>query len=162
MIHFWKNILLGILIIIPSQFTIANNQSVEPDAIIGTWLMPDDEGIIEISKDGEFYNGKIIWMKEREEDGSPLKDKENPVDSLRNRTVEGLQVMTGFKYEGDNIWSGGTFYAAKKGKEVEPEFVLKDDNRLDIEISFFIFSLTVELKRIDTADFFSKMNIQNE
>ncbi len=134
----------------------AQNENTQTNNIVGTWLMPDDEGIIEISKVGEFYNGKIIWMKKREEDGSPLKDKENPVDSLRNRTVEGLQVMTGFKYEGDNIWSGGTFYAAKKGKEVEPEFVLKDDNRLDIEISFFIFSLTVELKRIDTADFFSK------
>ncbi|NOX18551.1 MAG: DUF2147 domain-containing protein [Chlorobi bacterium] len=123
------------------------------DAIVGTWLMPDDEGIIEIFKDGEYYNGKILWMREKEEDGSPLKDKENPVDSLRNRPVEGLQVMNGFKYEGENAWSGGTFYAAKKGKVVEPEFVLEDKNRLNIEISMFIFSISIELTRVDAEQF---------
>ena len=119
------------------------------DAIVGTWRMPDNEGIIEIFKEGEYYHGKIVWMREKEEDGTPLKDKENPVDSLRNRTVEGLQVMSGFKFEGDNIWSGGTFYAAKKGIEVEPDFILEDENHLNIEISFFFFSKTVELTRID-------------
>ncbi len=158
MIKILQLIIIVIMIAVIHNFTLAQIPLEETDVIIGTWLMPEDDGIIEISKNGEFYNGKIIWMKEREEDGSSLKDKENPVDSLRNRTVEGLQVMTGFKYEGDNVWSGGTFYAAKKGKVVEPEFVLKDDNHLDIEISFFIFSLTVELKRVDTKAFFESIS----
>jgi Uncharacterized protein conserved in bacteria (DUF2147) len=65
-------------------------QTSEADAIIGTWLMPDDEGIIEIYKDGGFYGGKILWMKKTEADGSPLKDKENPEDSLQNLEVAGL------------------------------------------------------------------------
>ena len=51
------------------------------DKIIGTWLMPDDEGIIEICKDdyGVHYKGKILWMKARERDGSPLRDKKIPL-----------------------------------------------------------------------------------
>jgi len=132
------------------------------DAIIGTWLMPDDEGIIEICKENELYKGKILWIKEREEDGSPLKDKENPVDSLQSRNVEGLKVMKGFKYEGDNLWSGGTFYAARKGKTVEPDFVLVDNNHLNIEISILIFSMTVELTRVDTAQFFEQLKIKEK
>ncbi len=140
-----------------NHFSIA--QSSGADGIIGTWLMPDDDGIIEVYKEGEFYNGKIVWMKEKEEDGKPLKDKKNPDESLRNRTVEGLQVMSGFKYKGGNLWSGGNFYAALKGKEVEPDFVLVNKDQLNIEISIFIFSKTVELKRVNTTEFFNNRNM---
>jgi len=159
-----KGILLIMLVIIVASSIniLAQSQKKEADAIIGTWMMPDDEGIIEIFKDGDLYNGKIIWMKEKEEDGSPLKDKENPDEKLRDRPVEGLEVMKGFKYEGENTWSGGSFYAAKKGKEVEPEFVLEDENHLNIEISIFIFSLTVELTRVDTAEYFHTLNSVNK
>ena len=150
-----KRLLLIIFSFSINYFAIAQN---EADAIIGTWLMPDDEGIIEICKKDNYYNGKILWMQEKEEDGTPLKDKENPIESLRNRRVEGLKVMSGFSYEGDNTWSGGTFYAAKKGKEAEPEFVLEDKNHLNIKISLFIFSITVELSRVDTTQFFQKIN----
>ncbi len=156
-----KVLLLMIFMFSLTQLVIAQDKQNEADAIIGTWMMPDDEGIIEVCKKDDQYNGKILWMKEKEEDGSPLKDKENPDESLRNRKVEGLKVMSGFSYEGDNTWSGGTFYAAKKGKEVEPEFVLEDKDHLNIEISLFIFSMTVELSRVDTAQFFQKINKGN-
>ena len=151
MISIKKILIVLITMLILNQITIAQNIDKEADAIIGTWLMPDDDGMIEVFKEGQCYNGKIVWMQEKEEDGTPLRDKENPVNNLRNRTVEGLQVMSGFKYEGDNLWSEGTFYAALKGKEVEPDFVLVNENQLNIEISFFIFSKTVELTRVDTT-----------
>ena len=142
-------ILTLITVVIQHQHIIAQNFTKGEDAIIGTWLMPDDEGIIEVYKEGKVYNGKIIWMKEKEEDGKPLKDKENPDKNLRNRSVEGLQVMTGFKYTGDNVWTYGTFYAALKGKEVEPELVLISNDKLNIEISFILFSKTITLTRVD-------------
>lgn len=154
MISIKKELLFLIFSFSISYFSIAQELPNEADSIIGTWLMPDDEGIIEIYKKGEYYNGIILWMQEKEEDGSLLKDKENPDESLRSRKVEGLEVMSGFSYEGDNTWSGGTFYAAKKGKEAEPEFVLEDKNHLNIKISLFIFSITVELARVDTSQFF--------
>lgn len=154
-----KGLLFLIFTFSINYFAIAQASPGEADAIIGTWLMPDDEGMIEIFKEGEFYNGKIAWMQETEEDGTRLKDKENPVDSLRNRDVEGLQVISGFKFEGNNLWSGGTFYAAKKGMEVEPDFILEEKNQLNIEISLFIFSKTVELTRVDTDQYFQIINM---
>ena len=154
MIGIKKSLLLLIFIFSVNNLSVA--QTTEADAILGTWLMPDDEGIIEICKNDEYYGGKILWMKETEEDGSPLKDKENPVDSLQTRTVAGLKVMNNFKYEGNKTWSGGTFYAARKGLTAKPEFELINKNKLNLCVSFFIFSKTIELTRVDTAQFFQK------
>ena len=64
--------------------------------------MPDDNWIIEICRDDEYFFGKILWMQETEEDGSPIMDKENPVNSLQTREVAELKVINNFKYNGDN------------------------------------------------------------
>ena len=154
------NIILSLIFIFATNQFLFAQTTTEADAIIGDWLMPDDEGIIRIYKDGDFYSGKIIWLKEKEEDGSPLLDKENPIDSLQNRQVEGLQIMSSFQYKGAKTWDGGIFYAPKKGKEIEPEFVMKDDNHLNIEISIFIFSLTIEFSRINTKEFLINRNMK--
>ncbi len=153
MIGTQKTLLLLILMFSLNYLNVA--QTSEADAIIGTWLMPNDEGIIEICKDDKYFDGKILWMKETEEDGSPLKDKKNPVDSLQNREVAGLRVMNNFEYNGNNTWGNGTFYAAKKGITAEPEFELIDKNHLNICVSFFIFSKTIELTRVDTTEYFN-------
>ena len=157
MIGIKKSLLLLVFIFSVKILIVA--QTTEADAIIGTWLMPDDEGIIEICKDSEYYGGKILWIQETEEDGSPLKDKENPEDSLQNREVAGLKIMNNFKYNGDNTWGSGTFYAAKKGIVAEPEFQLLDKNSLNICISFFVFSKTIELTRVDTALYFKNIKV---
>jgi len=160
--RFKKLLLILIFLMGTNLLSVAQVSQGGADTIVGSWLMPERQGIIEIFKEGDYYHGKIVWMMEKEEDGTPLKDKENPVDSLRSRTVEGLQIMSGFKYEGDNIWSGGTFYAAKKGMEVEPDFVIEDEDHLNIEISIFIFSKTLELSRVDTSQFYQEMKELNK
>ena len=144
-----SKVILILLIGMLNQLLIAQDLQKEENMILGFWLMPDNEGIIEIYKVDNFYNGKIIWMLEKENDGSLLKDKENPVDSLQNRTVVGLEVMRNYKYGEDGVWNGGTFYAAKKGKTLEPDFILVDKNTLDIEVSFFLFSKIIRLSKVD-------------
>ena len=144
-----SKVILILFIGMLNQLVIAQDLQKVENMILGSWLMPDNEGIIEIYKAGDFYNGKIIWMLDKEKDGSLLKDKVNPVDSLKNRPVVGLEVMRNYKYGEDGVWNGGTFYAAKKGKTLEPDFILVDENTLDIEVSFFLFSKTIRLTRID-------------
>ncbi len=139
------------MVLFTSTFNFA--QQAEADAIIGTWLMPEGAGIIEVMKEGETFSGKMLWMKEKEEDGSPLLDKENPDESLQNREVEGLNIISDFKYKGQNEWSEGKFYAVLKGKHVEPDFILVDKDHLNIEISFLIFSKTIELTRVDATEY---------
>lgn len=154
-----QTIILFVLLISNAFPLIAQNCSDKSDAILGTWLMPNNEGILEIFKENKLYHGKIIWLKKTEEDGSPLKDKENPNKNLRNREVVGLRVMNNFKYEyeNENVWNGGTFYAARKGKKAEPDFILINENQLNIKISIFIFSKTIPLIRVDTAKYFNRI-----
>ncbi len=123
-------------------------QSAEKDLIIGQWLMPDKMGTLEIYKCKNLFCGKIIEMEQKAENGGPLLDVENPVDSLKSRPVVGLQVMSGYKYAGENKWTDGNFYIPKKGKEASPDFILVDKNHLNIKIHFFIFSKTIELTRV--------------
>ncbi|MCP5062387.1 MAG: DUF2147 domain-containing protein [Ignavibacteriae bacterium] len=144
---------LLLFLFILTQFTIAQEIENKADVIVGTWVMEDDMGVLEIFKEGETYSGKMLWMKEKEEDGSPLLDKENPDESLQNREVEGLKIMSDFKYKGENEWSEGKFYAVLKGKHVEPDFILVDKDHLNIEISFLTFSKTIELKRVDATKY---------
>lgn len=158
MINVRKSWLALSLMLILNQITIAQKLENEADTIIGTWVMEDDMGVLEIFKEGTYYNGKIVHMKKTEEDGTLLKDKENPVDSLKGREVVGLQVMNSFKYDGDKVWNEGTFYAALKGKEVEPDFILKNKNQLDLKISFLFFSKTIELTRVDKTEYFKTIN----
>ncbi len=151
---------LLILIFFLAINNLAFAQNKDADAIIGTWLMPDEEGIIEIYKEGDFYSGKILWVKETEIDGTPLKDKENPIDSLHNREIAGLKVMTGFKYTDNNLWNGGTFYAARRGITTEPDFELVDKNHLNICVSILFFTKTIEFDRVDTAQYFQNNKIK--
>ncbi len=148
---------LPILLLASELFAQAEN----PDAITGIWVMPNNDGVIEIFKSGSVYNGKIVWLKEREENGDLLKDKNNPVDSLKNKPLVGKQIINGFDYRGENLWSGGTFYVAKKGKTVEPDFILKDNNHLILKISFLFFSKSIELVRGDSTNFLNEIKEEN-
>ncbi len=70
--------------------------------------------------------------------------------------------MNNFEYDGDKCWNEGTFYAALKGKEVEPDFILKNKNKLDLKISFLFFSKTIELTRVDKTEYFNTINIEEK
>lgn len=66
------------------------------DDIIGVWLDVEKTGKTEflgISDDGK-YHANCVWLaKDKEKDGSPLKDKKNPDKTKRQNTVVGTEVM---------------------------------------------------------------------
>lgn len=86
-------------------------------AIVGTWLIEDGMGKVQIfEQQGKFY-GKIVWLKKAtDEYGKPLLDKENPNPSLRSRTVQGLSMLSNFTYNGKGMWENGYIYDPKTGK----------------------------------------------
>lgn len=59
--------------------------------IVGRWRDSDGESEIAISRCGPALCGKIVWLKEARFDIF------NPDESLRKRSLLGLQVLTGFK-----------------------------------------------------------------
>jgi len=51
-----------------------------PDAIMGVWKTGEGNAMVRIYKNGEKYQGKIVWLKEPNdpETGKPKIDKNHP------------------------------------------------------------------------------------
>jgi len=74
----------------------------EGDAIVGVWKNGEGTGMFKISKNGEKYQGKIVWLKEPNdpETGKPKLDKNHPDEKVRSRPVLGLINTWGFVVRG--------------------------------------------------------------
>ena len=84
--------------------------------VIGKWKLEDGSAIVEIYKQGDVYNGKIIWLQNpTEADGSPAVDSENPDKSLRSRRIIGLNMLSGLEKNGGE-YTGGSIYDPGNGK----------------------------------------------
>ena len=84
--------------------------------VIGKWKLEDGTAIVEVYKQGEVYNGKIVWLQTpTEADGSPVVDSNNPDKSLRNRKIIGLNMLSNLKKNGGE-YTGGSIYDPGNGK----------------------------------------------
>ena len=84
--------------------------------VIGNWKLEDGTAIVEVYKQGDVYNGKIVWLQNpTEADGSPAVDNQNPDPKLRSRQVIGLNMLHGLKKNGSE-YSGGSIYDPGNGK----------------------------------------------
>jgi len=118
---------------IAMPFTQINAQDFKADDILGVWMNEDKDANVEIYKDGDFYNGKIVWLKDpiREETGKPKLDKENEDESLRTRPVMGLLLLKGFVFDGDDEWEDGEIYDPKNGKTYSCYMEFEDEDDMN-------------------------------
>jgi len=88
------------------------------DVIVGVWWNDEKTTKIQVEKKDGKYIGAIVYMiPEKYENGQPPKDDDNPDPKLRNRSLIGLQILSGFIYNsGDKKWEKGTIYDPKSGK----------------------------------------------
>ncbi len=109
-------------------------QSSEADAVMGTWLVQDKNAKVEITKRGQKYFGKIVWLKEpNNEQGKPKVDKENPEKSQRSKPILGLEMLRDFVYDEDFEWDDGEIYDPKNGKTYSCVMTLSPDRKtLDV------------------------------
>lgn len=84
--------------------------------VVGKWKLEDGSAIVEVYRQGDAFNGKIVWLKNpTEPDGSPAIDNNNPDAKLRSRQLIGLNMLSGLK-ENDTEYTGGTIYDPGNGK----------------------------------------------
>jgi uncharacterized protein (DUF2147 family) len=135
------------------------------DAIVGVWATdPEGEGgqaHIEISSDGERYSGKIVWLEEPlytaededGEEGEPKVDKNNPDPALQSRPIMGLELMSGFKFDGKETWKKGTIYDPDNGKTYKCKLRIGDDGVLNVRgyIGFSMIGRTSQWTRVETS-----------
>lgn len=89
----------------------------EADKILGIWWNDEKTTKIEVKKVSGKYVGTIVYMiPEKYENGQPPKDDDNPDPKLRNRSLIGLQILSGFEYDAKKKeWKNGLIYDPKSG-----------------------------------------------
>lgn len=84
--------------------------------VTGKWKLEDGTAIVEVYRQGDVYNGKIVWLQNpTEADGSPAVDSENPDKALRSRKLIGLNMLSNLKKNGGE-YTGGSIYDPGNGK----------------------------------------------
>jgi uncharacterized protein (DUF2147 family) len=106
-------------------------QTVNKDAVVGTWLTGSGKGKVQIYKEGDKYNGKIVWLKEPTyPDGKQKVDKHNPDVAKQNNPLLGQVMLIGFIFDKDK-WTDGTIYDAENGKTYSCKITWRD-GKLDV------------------------------
>jgi len=110
-------ILFVCLLAISTISTTSRFQQEDSADIIGVWKTGEGNAIVRIYKNGEKYQGKIVWLKEPNdpETGKPKLDKNHPDESIRTRPILGLINIWGFTYKEKNVWEDGNIYDPKNG-----------------------------------------------
>ena len=104
-----KTILSMLFMVLPIVAAMAQD-------VVGKWKLDDGSAIVEVYRQGDSYNGKIVWLKNpTEPDGTPAVDTNNPDPSLRKRQIIGLNMLSSLK-KADGEYSGGKIYDPGNGK----------------------------------------------
>ena len=105
-----------------------------PDAIVGVWKTGEGTAMVRIYKNGDKYQGKIVWLKEPNdpETGKPKIDKNHPDESVRSRPILGLINVWGFVHKGENVWEEGNIYDPKNGNTYSCTIKLDNPNALEV------------------------------
>lgn len=142
---------ISLLLIFFASINLLFAQNSEADKILGTWLVGSGKAHIKISKYGEKYQGKIVWLKEpKNEKGENKVDKNNPDVNKRKLPLLGITNMIGFKYIGDKQWQNGTIYDAESGKTYSCNIKMLDDATLEVRgyVGVSLFGRTDTWKRV--------------
>lgn len=82
----------------------------------GRWLSGNGEGWIEIRRIGDGVIGIIAGSPKTKKGDRPRIDTKNPDPKLRSRVLDGVTIMSGFEFAGNDKWIGGTIYGPNSGK----------------------------------------------
>lgn len=144
-------VLLFAVFAISSSRSIAQTAPTEGDKMLGVWEVGSGKARVKVTKYGDKYAGKIVWLKEpKYEDGTNKRDKNNPDETKRNVPLLGYSNLLGFVYKGNNTWEEGTIYDPESGSTYNCTIKLIDENTLDVRgyIGVQMFGRTDTWKRM--------------
>jgi uncharacterized protein (DUF2147 family) len=107
--------------------------------IEGDWLVQSRDAVIRIERQGDHYEGRIVWQLHdaygpedgAELDGKVVTDRNNPDPSLRAQPLTGLRMLWGLRYDpGRSLWVDGRVYNSENGKTYQCQVRLRDNDHL--------------------------------
>jgi len=97
-----KTRLIALFAMLLLAITGAGAQTTEADVILGVWETGSGKARVKIDKVGEKYFGKIVWLREpNNEEGKPKVDKNNPDEKMRTTPLLGYRMLKDFNYSGE-------------------------------------------------------------
>lgn len=145
-----KKLILLILTFISLSYK-SQTPTVEGDKIIGLWEVGSGKARIKVTKYGDKYGGKIVWLRDPlDEKGEKKVDKNNPEEAKRTMPLLGLNNLLGFSYKEKGEYSGGTIYDPENGNTYNCVINLEDENTIQVRgyIGVQLFGRTDTWKRV--------------
>ncbi|MFT5738618.1 MAG: hypothetical protein ACI9SG_002976 [Maribacter sp.] len=130
--------IVGILFMLSIEFneTIILEVDKEASDIVGVWMPSEGNAYVKIFKEKgkEKYHGKIVWLKEpNDEEGNPKTDPEGkPMLNMLN--------LRDFVFE-DDEWVDGTIYDPKSGNTYYSTIEMLNKNKIEVRGSLDTFGI---------------------
>jgi uncharacterized protein (DUF2147 family) len=108
---------------------------------VGLWYAEGGAAEVQIAPCSKTLCGKVVWLRSPlGENGCDLRDDQNPDLNSRNRTIIGLEVLSGLKPADDegSVWTGGTIYDPTTGRTYWCNARMEGDDRLSLRGYFGI------------------------
>jgi uncharacterized protein (DUF2147 family) len=146
-----KIIYLMMSVLLSGTCAAQTSESIESDQIVGLWEVGSGKARVLITKYGDKYGGKIVWLKEPTyPDGNKKVDKNNPDETKRTVPLLGFNNLLGFSYKGKSEYDGGTIYDPENGSTYNCVISIEDHNILKVRgfIGVQLFGRTDTWKRV--------------
>jgi len=101
------------------------------DTVLGRWKTQTHNAIVEISRCGPSICGRVL-SSDALRANPAMKDAKNAAPALRNRPIQGMQMLSGFRHDGDGVWSAGQVYNAEDGKTYSGKITPVGSNQLKL------------------------------
>ncbi|WP_435416703.1 DUF2147 domain-containing protein [Parerythrobacter aurantius] len=102
-----------------------------PEPIAGRWMTREKDAVVTIAPCGASYCGKLSQYLVTPPGGADQKDVNNPDPKLRGRKLLGINLLSGFKADGD-VWRG-TIYDPRNGKSYRSVLKRKSTSALEVK-----------------------------
>jgi len=125
-----KKIALVIFAFVSILFSAKAQQNA--DDIIGVWLTGSGKAHVKIDRVGNYYFGRIVWLKEPlNAEGKPKVDKNNEDISKQSKPLMGMQLVGGFEWKNNNLWDNGNIYDPENGKSYRCKINLENSTTMN-------------------------------
>jgi uncharacterized protein (DUF2147 family) len=116
------------------SFGILTSNAQSADDLIGVWQPSEGTSYVKVEKQGDKYYGKVVWLKEPNDDqGKPKVDAKNPDKTLQSRPIKGMRMLNDFVFDGKNKeWKSGTIYDPKSGNTYYCTIRQKSQNQIEV------------------------------
>ena len=133
-----KLTLLALILVLSTAFAVspALDKNVEANNIVGLWMPSEGTAYVKIFKEKgkEKYHGRIVWLKEpNDENGNPKTDPEG-------KAILNMLNLRDFIFE-DGEWVDGTIYDPKTGNTYYCTIEMLNKNKLEVRGSLDPFGL---------------------